>query len=184
MCFIGEFLKVTLFVHSLGGYFALSFAERYSDRLQGFALVHSTAFPDSEDVKKGREASIEKIKKQGISALIDGLVPKLFAPEHMEERETDVEAAELIGYQTSPEGAIAALKAMKNRPDRNHVLSATALPIRLVAGEHDQIISAEKTFSVSKEKSTQSLLKDVGHLSMMESPDQLTDVIRQFARFA
>lgn len=175
--------KVTLFGHSLGGYIALSFAERYSDCLNGLALVHSTAFPDSAEAKKGREANIEKVGQQGISALIDGLIPKLFSPEHVEERRADIEKAKQIGYQTSVEGAIAALQAMKDRPDRNQVMTETSLPILLVAGEQDQIIPADKTFSVTKENIEQALLREVGHMSMMESPDQLIALIRQFARF-
>ena len=55
-----------------------------------------------------------------------------------------------IGYSTSAEGAIDALNAMKDRPDRNHVLEASTLPVLLIAGEQDQIIPSDKTFSVSK----------------------------------
>ncbi|WP_051317056.1 alpha/beta fold hydrolase [Ectobacillus panaciterrae] len=42
--------KATIFSHSLGGYIVLAFAERYSERLKGFSLVHSTAYPDSEEL--------------------------------------------------------------------------------------------------------------------------------------
>src|SRR3954452_17443524 len=41
--------KVTMFGHSLGGYITLAFAEKFSDQLNGFSLVHSTALPDSEE---------------------------------------------------------------------------------------------------------------------------------------
>ncbi|MGO0062959.1 alpha/beta fold hydrolase [Brevibacillus fluminis] len=174
--------KVILLGHSLGGYLALSFAQRYRDRLLGFGLIHSTAYPDSPEAKKGRDANIEKVGQQGINALIDGLIPKLFSPEHLADRKADVEEAKRIGYQTSPEGAIAALRVMKERPDRNQVLHDAALPILLVAGEQDQLIPADKTFSVTKENITQALIKDVGHMSMMESPDQLIAELRPFLR--
>ncbi|RNB74424.1 alpha/beta hydrolase, partial [Brevibacillus fluminis] len=114
------------------------------------------------------------------AVLIDGLIPKLFSPEHLEDRKADVEEAKRIGYQTSPEGAIAALRAMKERPDRNQVLEDAALPILLVAGEQDQLIPADKTFSVTKENITRALIKDVGHMSMMESPDQLIAELSPF----
>ncbi|MET3292377.1 UNVERIFIED_CONTAM: pimeloyl-ACP methyl ester carboxylesterase [Brevibacillus sp. OAP136] len=172
--------KVILLGHSLGGYLALSIAQRYEDRLLGFGLIHSTAYPDSPEAKKGRDANVEKVGQQGIAVLIDGLIPKLFSPEHLEDRKADVEEAKRIGYQTSPEGAIAALRAMKERPDRNQVLEDAALPILLVAGEQDQLIPADKTFSVTKENITQALIKDVGHMSMMELPDQLIAELRPF----
>ena len=49
-----------MFGHSLGGYITLAFAEKYSDRLKGFSLIHSTGFPDSEEAKKGRDVSAEQ----------------------------------------------------------------------------------------------------------------------------
>ncbi|MEH7336213.1 alpha/beta hydrolase [Neobacillus drentensis] len=170
--------KVTMFGHSLGGYITLAFAEKYSDRLNGFSLVHSTAFPDSEEAKKGRMANVEKVNMEGIQPLIDGLVPKLFSPDNAKEKY--VETAKEIGYSTSPQGAKSTLLAMKDRGDRNNVLESTELPVLLIAGERDQIIPAEKTFSVRKSNIRQSLLKDVGHMSMYEKPEDLISDMKLF----
>jgi pimeloyl-ACP methyl ester carboxylesterase len=173
---------VNLFGHSLGGYITLSFAERYGNQLNSFSLIHSTAFPDSEEAKKGREANIEKVIHQGIDTLIDGLVPKLFSPDNLNKHANDVEVTKKIGYLTSPEGAIGALKAMKDRPDRNNILENTTLPVLLLAGDHDQVIPYEKTFSVTKENIKHSLLKNAGHMSMFESHEQLISEIKSFLK--
>ena len=42
----------TMLGHSMGGYITLAFAEKYPDLLDGFGLIHSTAFADSEEKKK------------------------------------------------------------------------------------------------------------------------------------
>lgn len=170
--------EVTMFGHSLGGYITLAFAEKYSNQLNGFSLIHSTAFPDSEEAKKGRLANIEKVNQSGIYSLIDGLVPKLFSPDNQDENY--VGAAMEIGYTTSAEGAIDALNAMKDRPDRNQVLEASTMPVLLIAGEQDQIIPAEKTFSVSRANIKQSIIKDSGHMSMYENPHDLIKEIQDF----
>ncbi|PLS08575.1 alpha/beta fold hydrolase [Neobacillus cucumis] len=172
--------QVTMFGHSLGGYITLAFAEKYSDSLNGFSLVHSTAFPDSEEAKKGRTTNMEKVKQEGIKPLIDGLVPKLFSPDHLEE--SYVETAKEIGYQTPPQGAIQTLHAMKERPDRNYVLESSSIPVLLIAGEQDQIIPAEKTFSVSKANIKQTIIKDSGHMSMYEKPADLIEAIKGFVK--
>ena len=174
--------KVTLFGHSLGGYITLAFAEKYEERLHGYSLIHSTALPDSEDAKEGRIAAIEKVESKGVSTLIDGLIPKLFALENLESHKADVEKAKNIGYETTNEGAIGMLKAMKNRPDRNHVLKNSNLPALLIAGEKDQVIPPEKTFSVHKDTISQALIKGVGHMSMMEKPDALISEIQHFLK--
>ncbi|WML39884.1 alpha/beta hydrolase [Neobacillus sp. OS1-2] len=170
--------KVTMFGHSLGGYITLAFAEKYSGHLNGFSLVHSTAFPDSDEAKKGRMANVEKVNIEGIKVLIDGLVPKLFSPENVEQ--DYVNTAIEIGYSTSPRGAISALTAMKNRMDRNHVLKTTSLPVLLLAGEQDQIIPAEKTFSVSGDNIQQKIVKNAGHMSMYENHQDLILEIQEY----
>lgn len=170
--------KVTMFGHSLGGYISLAFAEKYSDHLNGFSLVHSTAYPDSEEAKKGRVANVEKVKNEGTKPLIDGLIPKLFAPENVDK--DYVHATKEIGYVTSPQGTISALIAMKNRPDRNRVLETTPLPVLLIAGEQDQIIPAEKTFSVNRDNIKQELIKNSGHMSMYENPIDLISVMKEY----
>lgn len=174
--------KVTLFGHSLGGYITLAFAEKYEERLHGYSLIHSTALPDSEEAKEGRDAAIEKVELEGVPALIEGLVPKLFAPENMETHSKDVEKAKNIGYETTTEGAIGMLKAMKNRPDRNHVLKNSKLPALLIAGEKDQVIPPGKTFSVHKDSISQALIKGAGHMSMMEKPEILISEIQDFLK--
>ncbi|MBT2655743.1 alpha/beta hydrolase [Bacillus sp. ISL-18] len=170
--------QAAMFGHSLGGYITLAFAEKYSQSLSCFSLVHSTAYPDSEEAKKGRTANIEKVNHEGIKTLIDGLVPKLFSPEHLNEEY--VETAKQIGYRTPPEGAIHTLGAMRDRPDRNSVLESTSLPVLLIAGEQDQIIPSEKTFSVSKANIKQTIIKDSGHMSMYEHPRELIAAIKDF----
>lgn len=177
-----ELDKVTLFGHSLGGYITLAFAEKYEERLHGFSLIHSTAHPDTEEAKEGRNQSIEKLQSDGLSNFIDGLIPKLFAPENLETHKKEIEKAKEIGYETSQEGAIGMLRAMKNRPDRNHVLINSKLRSLLIAGERDQVIPPEKTFSVRKDNISHTLVNGAGHMSMMEKPDVLIAEIQHFLK--
>ncbi len=170
----------TMFGHSLGGYITLAFAEKYSHYLNAFALIHSTALPDTEEAKNGRLATIEKVKKDGVQGVVDGLVPKLFSPLHLQKNSQDIELAKEIGYKTSVDGTINALLSMRNRPDRNHVLESTTLPVLLLAGKEDQIIPSEKTFSVKKENIKQSIIVDSGHMSMLESPKRLIKEMKDF----
>ncbi|KKK37889.1 alpha/beta hydrolase [Mesobacillus campisalis] len=175
-----ELDNVIMFGHSLGGYITLSFARKYVEGLNGFSLIHSTAHPDSEEAKKARVANVEKVEKEGMQALIDGLVPKLFSPDNLESNARDIQRAKEIGYKTSREGAAGALLAMKDRPDLNRVLEETSLPVLLVAGEKDQIVPSEKTFSISKENIMQEVIPDTGHMGMYENPDELVRVMKKF----
>lgn len=172
--------QITLFGHSLGGYIALAFAERYSNYLNGFSLIHSTAYPDSEEAKKGRVATSEKVKNEGVKNVVDGLIPKLFSPKNIQINSAEIDLAKQIGYKTSVDGTVNALISMKNRPDRNHVLNDTSLPVLLLAGKDDQIIPPEKTFSVEKENIKTATLNSAGHMSMYESPEELVNEMKDY----
>ncbi|GBF78295.1 alpha/beta hydrolase [Paenibacillus sp. 598K] len=158
--------------HSLGGYITLAAAERHAERLCGFGLVHSTAYADSEEAKAGRDRAAASIEEAGVDAFVEGLVPKLFAPEHLESMPEQVERVKAIGRGTSPRGAAASARGMKARPDRNAVLEGTQLPVLLLAGGRDGLIASERTFSVTRSNVKHALLEQSGHLGMIETPEE------------
>ncbi|MDF2959462.1 MAG: hypothetical protein K0S39_1197 [Paenibacillus sp.] len=166
--------------HSLGGYVTLAFAERYPHLLTAFGLIHSTAFPDSDSAKEGRKKGMDTIREKGLPVLIDGLIPKLFAPDHVKTMPEAVNEAVQIGVSTNPEGAIRTLEGMRTRPDRNEVLAEAKMPVLLVAGVHDQIIPVERTFSVSGGQIAQRQIENAGHMSMVEAPEKLANVLMDF----
>lgn len=168
------------FGHSLGGYIALAFAERHPGRLRGLSLVHSTAYPDGEQAKENRLKAVQTIRTDGIGAFVDGLVPKLFAPEHVDSMADRVLRAKEIGYATPPQGAAGASLAMRERPDRNRVLAELELPILLVAGERDQIVPPERTFTVDGPNVSHATIPGAGHMSMMEAPEALVSVMTAY----
>ena len=58
--------KCFLLGHSMGGYIALAFAEKFPQCLSGLGLIHSTAFADSEEKKATRNKNIEFEKRRTI----------------------------------------------------------------------------------------------------------------------
>src|SRR5690349_6678692 len=50
---------------SMGGYVALSFAERHAQRLAGIGLINSQVLPDTAAGQAGRRALIEKVRREG-----------------------------------------------------------------------------------------------------------------------
>jgi len=170
------------FGHSMGGYITLAAAERHASDLIAFGLIHSTANPDDEKGKQNRDKSMQTIEQDGIETFIDGLIPKLFAPQHLTAMPEKVEKAKSIGRRTPPLGARIALMAMKNRPDRNVVLQTTELPVFLAAGKNDQIVPPEKVFTVENELQNRVVIEQAGHMSMMEDPEFLANAMKRFLK--
>ena len=70
--------KIVLVGHSMGGYVALAFAERWPERLLGLGLFHSTAFADTEQKKETRRKGIAFIKANGATAFLRTSLPGLY----------------------------------------------------------------------------------------------------------
>ncbi|WP_308638473.1 alpha/beta fold hydrolase [Paenibacillus silvisoli] len=171
-----------LFGHSLGGYVSLAFAERQPELLKSFGLVHSTAKPDSEEAKGNRDKAAASLLADGIGPFVEGLVPKLFAPEHRTSMTDAVTHIVEIGRGTSAAGAAATALGMKARPDRTAVLEGLDVPRLLVAGSEDAVIAPANTFTVDGPHVTQSLLEGSGHMSMIEAPEQLAGELISFLK--
>ncbi|MFC5704376.1 alpha/beta fold hydrolase [Cohnella faecalis] len=174
--------KVFLFGHSLGGYVTLAFAQRHRERLLGYGLLHSTSLPDTGPGKTGRLKAVDQIRTGGISPFVDELIPKLFAKDHRETMKGKINFAKEIGYGTAPQGAIGCALGMRERSDRTNVLEMPDLPVLLLAGEKDDIITPDRRFPILKPKPhlTQVTLKGVGHMGMLEAPQEFADALISF----
>lgn len=187
-----ELDKVVMFGHSLGGYVTLAFAEKYSDRLSGFGLIHSTALPDTEEVKQKRLQDIDAIRENGIIAYVNQLIPKLFVKTKLDEMKEEVERIIGVGMQMTSEGAIHTLEGMLKRSDRSFVLSEATFPILLVAGAEDKVIIPDVTFSITGLGTLESTyeyphisentFEGVAHMSLVEAPDQLSRVMANYLK--
>lgn len=164
--------------HSLGGYITLAVAEQKPQFLKSFGLIHSTALPDSEQAKQNREQAIRTVQEQGVKVFVDGLVPKLIAADHPE-RERLIETSSAIGYGTSAAAVIGYARGMKERPDRTSLIGQTDLPVLLISGAKDAIVSAEGTFAGRQASTACHIIEEAGHMGMLEAPQQLAAIIKQ-----
>ncbi|MCM3633810.1 alpha/beta fold hydrolase [Paenibacillus camelliae] len=165
--------------HSLGGYITLAVAEQKPSFLSAFGLLHSTALPDSEQAKQNREQAIRTVQEQGVQSFVDGLVPKLIAADHPQ-RAALIEIASAIGYSTTAAAVSGYARGMKERPDRTLVIEETSLPVLLISGAKDAIVSSENTFAGRNASTECHIIAEAGHMGMLEAPQQLAAIIEKF----
>jgi pimeloyl-ACP methyl ester carboxylesterase len=177
--------KCILIGHSMGGYAALAFAERWPDRLLGLGLFHSSAFADTEEKIAARRKGIEFIRANSAQAFLKTSIPNLYSPETREERPaliekhiseaTDFAADALIGYY---EGMIA-------RPDRTHVLKEAKIPVLFVLGRHDNAVSLTDGLTQCHLPGCAlvHLLEDAGHMGMRECSGQANHHLINYISF-
>ncbi|MNE83457.1 Alpha/beta hydrolase family protein [compost metagenome] len=118
----------------------------------------------------------------GVEAFVDGLVPKLFAPAHLESMKEKAAYIKEIGYGTSLQGAVGTARGMKERSDRTKVIENSRLPVLLVSGACDQIVPKESTFAAVNDRAVKVELEHAGHMGMIEEPKPLAEAILSFVK--
>ena len=168
--------------HSMGGYITLAFAEKYPEILAGFALVHSTAYADSEEKKALRQKSIEFIQKNGSTDFIRQSSPNLFSDFTQKNRPEIIE--EIIERYDNfrPESLVSYYKAMILRSDRTELLGSFKRPIMFIIGEKDNIVPLEDSLKLSHLPTISyiHILENTGHMGMLESTPELNKYLKDF----
>ncbi|WP_162303489.1 alpha/beta fold hydrolase [Hymenobacter sediminis] len=175
--------QVLVVGHSMGGYVALAFAERYPNLVAGLVLFHSTALPDTDEKKANRDKNQDFVRRHGVGKFMDSFIRPLFAPANRDTMRDQREQLEAIGRATPEATVLGGLEAMKNRPDRTKVLQEATFPVLFIAGKDDVAVSTESLLP-QMALPTQShalLLSNVGHLGYLEAPELTRRALQNFA---
>lgn len=168
--------------HSMGGYITLAFAKKYSDQLQAFGLVHSTAYADSDEKKKNRERGIALIEEYGPYSFLKTTIPNLFGAAFKEQHPEKVEELIIASKQFSKEALQQYYRAMMYRPDATDVLKSNRLPILFVIGTED--IAAPMNDMLQQSRLPLNpyihVLQDIGHMGMWEATDLMNEYLLAF----
>ena len=178
-----EIKKCVMVGHSMGGYVALAFAEKYRGMLSGLCLFHSSALPDSKEKKEARTKTIKFIKKNGLDVFMNSFVAPLFSPARRKYFSREIKMLTAIGKNTSTEAVLGAIKGMRNRHKRLKVLKDARYPVLFIAGKDDQAVTLEQTLAQCSipANATVLFLANTGHLGMFEKPLETQNALRSFA---
>ena len=121
---------------SMGGYICFAMARLAPQRMRGLILIDTRETADSEEARKGRYDSIEKVKREGVKPIVETMLPKMLTPGAP--RETRDRLREIMS-SASPDGVMAALRAMATRPDSTPLLREIHVPTLILVGEEDTI---------------------------------------------
>lgn len=168
--------------HSMGGYAAVAFAKKYSDRLLGLGMFHSQPFEDTPEKKAGRQKGIDFIKQHGTVLFVKQLIPNLFAPNFPKSNRFLIERLTLQAIQYPAAGIINGLQAMKDRPDNSEVLKQVSCPVLFIIGKEDTAIpptaSVEQTHL--PDVADIHILERIGHMGMWEAKRDTLRIVRKF----
>lgn len=174
--------KAVLVGHSMGGYVALAFAEQHPDWVKGMCLYFSTTHADSDERKRGRDLSIDLVKRDHKS-FIRKSVPLLFRPKNRATYRDQINRLKKQALKTPKQGIIAALEGMKNRIDREMIIQFSPYPVHFVIGRYDPVLPYQKLIDQAEksEQASYTLFPDCGHMGFIEEQEASIKVLRSFA---
>jgi pimeloyl-ACP methyl ester carboxylesterase len=165
---------------SMGGYTAFAFLEENAARLRSLALIDTRPTPDTPDERERRSQWAEEVRRQGSRFVADAMLPKLLAP-----TASDLLKSRLYGIMNSlqPDTVIAdLLGALRDRPDRSHLLPGISVPCLVLVGAQDAITPAEQArqWSAQIPGARLVVVDHAGHMSPMEQPVAVNRALVEF----
>jgi pimeloyl-ACP methyl ester carboxylesterase len=176
--------RATLVGHSLGGYVALAFARMYSERIARLALVCSRVEADSRERAKQRYALADDAEaSDSIDAMLEVVIPPLFAQENYREGAEIVEKIRKIAQSNTPRGLAAMQRGMALRDPASDIAGDLSMPVLVVAGASDRLVNLAEAEAVAGAfpNARLEVVKASGHLPMVEAPEDLNRVLAGFA---
>lgn len=167
--------------HSMGGYVALAFAEKYPDNLKALCLFNSSALADSPLKQKERDRAIVVVKKNS-ERFIKEVIPNLFISLGTPVLRGALKRLLNISFGTSKQGIVAALEGMKIRENRELVLKFAPCPVFFIIGKQDKLLNYEvlKEQSLLNEKGSYFLSENGGHLCFFEDKYPCLKALEKF----
>ena len=167
---------------SMGGYVALALARKHADKLSGLILADTRAGVDDSTAKANRDKSIALATEKGSTALFDTMVPKVLSEATLADKPSVVERVKALAAKQPAASVVAALSALRDRPDANPGLKNIAVRTLVIVGEFDAVTPPLAAANLSAQIRGSELvhIPDAGHLSNLENPEAFNGAVRKF----
>src|ERR687894_876326 len=169
---------------SMGGYVTFECLKLFPERISALVLANTRPDPDSEEARESRKDMALRVAQEGVGVLAELQMERLLAPATRESDEGLVEKVRAMILENSPDGAVAALGAMRERPDSRPLLGEIDVPTLVVGGEEDDISSPEVMGAMAAEipRARHLTIAGSAHLSNLEAPEEFNAALNDFLK--
>lgn len=164
---------------SMGGYVALSLADRYPALVAAIGLLDTKASDDDESAKENRLRIAEAAEEVGSRAVAPMLTTLLGKTTQSSRKDLVAEVKGLLAA-APPDGIAWAQRAMAERPDRLQVLEGLDVPALVLRGAEDVVSSQEAAEAMAHALKDCELVvvPGAGHLTALENPEAVVEALR------
>lgn len=174
--------RVVLGGLSMGSYVAFACMRLFPERISALILANTRPEPDTEGARDARRDLARRVAEEGVEVLPELQMECLLAPDTLENNSDVVEFVRSMILESSPDGVVAALGAMRDRPDSTNLLGEINVPTLVISGEEDALSTPEVMSEMAEKipSSRHHTLSRVGHLSNLEAPEEFNTALREF----
>lgn len=171
--------RFTLIGHSMGGYVALEFANLFPKSIKGLCLLNSTYEEDSEE-RKTLRIRANKMAQKNYENIVRMSFTNLFSEYSRSIYKSEIKDALTEALKTPIQGYIAAQEGMRIRKDYTAFFENSLFKMIIILGEKDWIIDSERVLSFAKKYNISATILPEGHMSHIESKNELIKVLKVF----
>jgi len=174
--------RLVIIGHSMGGYIALAFADRYPRNLLGLGLMHSTAYADSADKKANRLKAIQTMEQYGGPAFLKSMIPALFAASFKSAHPAVVQELIQAGNDFQTATLQQYYRMMLDRSDKTYLLSQLSIPFLFISGTEDKAAPPKDLIAQSALPQTAmiEILDQAGHMGFIEKADEVNRILLDY----
>ena len=166
----------------MGGYVAFQLVRDDPQRVRSLMLCDTRAGADTPAGAAARRETADRLVREGVAFLAEGMPSKLLSPITLQEKPGLVAAVRqmMLGHQA--EGLAAASRGMGQRPDANAWLPEIRCPVLVVVGQDDTVSPPAEMAALAQAIPGAKLVEiaAAGHLSPLEQPETVTQAMRDF----
>jgi 3-oxoadipate enol-lactonase len=167
---------------SMGGYVTLALVHKFRLRVRALILANTRAQADTDEARANREQQARNVLADGLSPLVEAMLPKLLTPSTLAEQPLIVERLRRMMTSVKAEGAAAALRGMALRSDRTFFLPDIIAPTLIIVGSEDRITPTADAELMRREirGSRLEVIEGAAHVSNLERPMQFNYALKDF----
>ena len=167
---------------SMGGYITLRANEKQPTNYKALIFANTATNSDNDEAKLKRSGAISSIDKDGVEPFLEKFFSVAFSEKYTKKEPVRVEELKDKIMHFNPVGIKGGLLAMVSRTDTTQSLQKIDIPVLLISGENDKVISPDIMEQMANDikNSTLVSLSDSGHVSMLEKPDQFNNALKVF----
>lgn len=171
--------KYTIIGHSMGGYVALSMAEKNSESVKCLCLMNSTYKADDDERKAVRKRA-NKMIQTNFESMVRMSFTNLFSPESRITHALELDDALKLALKTPVQGYIAAQEGMMLREDKFEFLKTLDAKKLIIIGQKDPVVDGKKLLEDNKHTDIVCVELPYGHMSYIENKNEITYILLRF----